>query len=169
MGNSRGTLLLARRLHQRITPGNVRRKKKTWCWCCEVLKGWGWRHKNQRKLCEWLVYFSRNIFIDVHGICYFNHPCYLMLSTCSTQICLSHRPAHRIPPQNYENLGSKIRKPRKKKNGAVDRAENTGFRFPSLPFRPWQLMAILYFYTILYDHVSLGWVCAQFICKVQFK
>ena len=46
--------------------------------------------------------------------------------------------------------GVKDPKTPQKKNGAVDRAENTGFRFPSLPFRPWQLMAILYFYTIMF-------------------
>ena len=75
----------------------------------------------------------------------------MTISACSTQICLSHPAAHRIPPQNYESLGSKIRKPPKKnKNGAVDRAENTGYRVPKFTFRPWQLMAILYFYKIMF-------------------
>lgn len=40
--------------------------------------------------------------------------------------------------------------PKKNKNGAVDRAENTGYRVPKFTFRPWQLMAILYFYKIMF-------------------
>ena len=50
--------------------------------CCEVFLWVTLEKQKQRKLCEWLLFLVGCFYMSME---YFKHPCYLMLSTCSTQ------------------------------------------------------------------------------------